>query len=139
MDRQTPKRLTAPIKKTRPCRGAPSPSEANLMADVNGTSTPYPLQHTNGHTNGYSVFTDTVEDVGLYIHDVDSEQAVIGALLLEGETFGQVNRMLTPASFYSERLRLIWKAIAAVWDEGSPVNTVSVAYMLQEQEQLGML
>ena len=38
MDRQTPKRLTAPIKKTRPCRLAPSPSETNLMVDSHSTT-----------------------------------------------------------------------------------------------------
>ena len=46
---------------------------------------------------------------------------------------------LTPTSFYYMPLRFCWSAIKALWDEGSPINQVSVAYRLREQEQLGLV
>ena len=108
------------------------------MSFNNGTTPIAASQHSNGNSNGHanSVFDDVLE-TGFLLHDQGAEEAVIGSLLLDGETFAQVNRTLTPASFYSYPLRLIWQAIEALFEVGSPVDQVTVAYRLREEDQLG--
>ena len=73
---------------------------------------------------------------GLLPHDDDAEYAVIGSLLIDGDAFGKVSTILTPASFYSGKLRACWKAMQSLWAAGSPINQVSVAHRLKEHDAL---
>lgn len=67
------------------------------MADLNLTTSSLAPQHPNGHRE--SVFSDTdLSDLqlALLLQDKGTEEAVIGSLLLDGESFEQVNRTAYP-------------------------------------------
>ncbi len=67
---------------------------------------------------------------------LDFEQAVLGALLLEQESYEQVSNLLTPESFYDHRHQIIYKAIQSLQIEQRPVDVVTVPQYLESQGEL---
>ena len=43
-------------------------------------------------------------------HDIEAEEAVIGSMLIDGESFLQISSTLTPDDFYREKNRLCFAA-----------------------------
>ena len=67
---------------------------------------------------------------------LDMEVAVIGALMLEKEAWGQVAEMLKPESFYDKRHQIIFQAIQTLNVEEKPVDIMTVCDQL---ERTGLL
>ena len=67
---------------------------------------------------------------------VDFEQAVLGALLIEQEAYEQVSNLLTPESFYDHRHQIIYKAIQSLQVNQRPVDVVTVPQYLESQGEL---
>lgn len=67
---------------------------------------------------------------------LDVEEAVLGAMLLEPQCVDEGIEELRPACFYSEPHRLIFEAIAALVNEHSPVDIITVAAKLGQQGKL---
>lgn len=61
------------------------------------------------------------------LHSLDSEQAVLGALLLPGSTAFDRIGQLKPNHFFSEEHRLIFGEIVAMAAQGQPIDPVLVA------------
>ncbi len=72
--------------------------------------------------------------------NLEAEQAVLGALMLEPEVGSSVFEMLQPEDFYRDSHRLIFSAIRDLFNKGDPIDLVSVAEALRQQgrlEQIG--
>ena len=69
-------------------------------------------------------------------HDVEAEEAVIGSLLIDGETINRVAAVLKPEDFFRERNRWCFDACKALYERGDAINQVSVAHELSIREQL---
>lgn len=72
--------------------------------------------------------------------NLEAEQAVLGAMMLEPEAGSSVFEMLHPDDFYRDSHRLIFTAIQDLSEKGDPVDLVSVADILRRQghlEQVG--
>ncbi|TGE33998.1 replicative DNA helicase [Desulfosporosinus sp. Sb-LF] len=69
-------------------------------------------------------------------HNLEAEQAVLGAMMLEPETGSSVFEMLQPEDFYRDNHRLIFSAIRDLFEKGDPVDLVSVAEILRQQGRL---
>jgi replicative DNA helicase len=54
------------------------------------------------------------------------ENAVIGVCLLEGEAVGRIYGIIAPEMFYHERNRNIFQAILDLWQDGVPVDLLTV-------------
>ena len=67
---------------------------------------------------------------------LDMEVAVIGALMVEQEAWGQVAEMLKPESFYDKRHQIIFQAIQTLNVEQKPVDIMTVCDQL---ERTGLL
>jgi replicative DNA helicase len=67
-----------------------------------------------------------VEALRVPPHDITAEQAVLGALMLAPESLAKVSDWLTEHDFYRADHRLIYRAVAALIDRGSPVDTVTM-------------
>ena len=67
---------------------------------------------------------------------LDMEVAVIGALMVEQEAWGQVAEILKPESFYDKRHQLIFQAIQTLNVEQKPVDIMTVCDQL---ERTGLL
>jgi len=68
--------------------------------------------------------------------DIDAEQAVLGALLLDPEAVHHVPSTLRPDDFYHQGHRLIFEAALNLAEQGQPVDLVTVTGRLREQGTL---
>jgi AAA domain/DnaB-like helicase N terminal domain len=66
---------------------------------------------------------------------IEAEQSVLGSLLLDGSSFGQVADVLVAADFYRFEHRLIFGAIEAIVRRGEPVDPLTVFEQLQSESQ----
>lgn len=68
--------------------------------------------------------------------NLEAEQAVLGAMMLEPEVGSSVFEMLQPEDFYRDNHRLIFSAIRDLFEKGEPIDLVSVAEILRQQGRL---
>lgn len=68
--------------------------------------------------------------------NLDAEQAVLGALLLDQDAIYRVSSTLRPEDFYQSANRLIYAAALALHDAGQPVDLVTVTEQLRRDNLL---
>ena len=69
-------------------------------------------------------------------HSIESEQAMIGALLIAPESFDQVADVVSEKDFYQFDHRLIFRAILALGAANQPTDVVTVTGWLEQNELL---
>jgi replicative DNA helicase len=69
-------------------------------------------------------------------HNLEAEEAVLGAILAAGRLLAEVAALLEEADFYRPAHRTIWRAILRLADRGEPTDPITV---LGELEQAGEL
>ena len=67
---------------------------------------------------------------------VEAEQSVLGGLMLDGQAFDRIADKITPDDFYRKEHRLIFTAIAALVEAGSPADVVTVSEWLEKNNEL---
>ena len=68
--------------------------------------------------------------------NLEMEQAVIGALMIEQDAYSLVGEILRPESFYDHRHQLIYDAIRSLNSQQSPIDLLTVTEYLDRQSQL---
>ncbi len=68
-------------------------------------------------------------------HSLESEEATIGSLLLDGKAIGDAS-FLKPEDFYHEPTRLTFQACLDVESRGEGINQITIA---QELDRQGLL
>lgn len=66
-------------------------------------------------------------------YSLEAEQAVLGALLLDPESFATVAEILKSDDFYGEGHREIYRALKRLAESGRPIDMVTVTEELQQQ------
>ena len=69
-------------------------------------------------------------------HDIEAEEAVLGSLLMDGESILKVAGVLKPTDFYREKNRSCYEACLAIYSRSEAVNQVTVAHQLALQEEI---
>jgi replicative DNA helicase len=69
-------------------------------------------------------------------HNLEAEQAVLGAILTSGRLLVEVAAQLQEADFYRPAHRTIWRAILALADRGDPTDPVTVLGELDHAGEL---
>ena len=69
-------------------------------------------------------------------HDIEAEEAVLGSLLIDGESILKVAGVLKPTDFYREKNRSCYEACLAIYSRSEAVNQVTVAHQLALQEAI---
>jgi len=64
-------------------------------------------------------------------NSIESEEAVIGSILIDPDVVPDVMELLTSRDFYSRKNQLIFSAMEKLFDDGSPVDIVSVTERLR--------
>ena len=72
-------------------------------------------------------------------HDIEAEEAVIGSLLIDGESILKVAGRLTPADFYRDRNSYCYEACLALFERREAINQVTVTNELNLKERLEMV
>jgi replicative DNA helicase len=67
---------------------------------------------------------------------IETEKALLGALLIRPEGIAESIDVLSPDAFYSEKHRIIYRAMLALFGKNDPVDIESVRAKLSDQNQL---
>ncbi len=68
-------------------------------------------------------------------HDLEAERQILGAMLLRPDLVVQLRSMLRSEEFYSEAHRLVWDAIAALYDAGrADIDALQVIHHLNDRK-----
>lgn len=70
-------------------------------------------------------------------HNLEAEEAVIGSVLIDPESFFDVAQFLKPDDFYIVKHRWIWEVFVALHDTRTPIDLLTVQEELERREQLG--
>lgn len=70
-------------------------------------------------------------------HDLEAEQAVLGALLLDQDAMAVIRDHLEPGDFYAERHAHIYRAAVELHDRGEPIDTVTLRSQLERNDLVG--
>ncbi|MCE5394632.1 MAG: replicative DNA helicase [Acidithiobacillus sp.] len=69
-------------------------------------------------------------------HSREAEQSVLGGLLIDPETWDQINEIVSTADFYERRHQTIFSAIADMFQAGLEMDAVTLSEFLQDRGQL---
>lgn len=74
-------------------------------------------------------------------HSVESEQAVLGGLLLDNGAWDRIADMLTEADFYLADHRILFQTMRTMFERGEPVDVITLATAIEargEAERIGL-
>lgn len=69
-------------------------------------------------------------------HSLDAEQSVLGSMLLDKEAVAATSELLLGEDFYSDAHKEIYEAILDTYDQGKPVDLVTLAEALRRRGSL---
>lgn len=69
-------------------------------------------------------------------HNIEAEQAVLGAIFLEQEALVTASEILTPGDFYRPAHQRIYQVMVELGERGEPVDLVTVTAELENKKQL---
>ena len=67
---------------------------------------------------------------------LETEKALLGALMIRPEGMFEVSDVLAPDAFYSEKHRIIYRAMLALYSKTEPIDIESVRTKLSDEENL---
>ena len=69
-------------------------------------------------------------------HDLDSEKAVLGSILIDRDALGEVSDFLAPGDFYRQAHAWVYRAMLAIAERSEPLDVVTVAAELERAGDL---
>jgi replicative DNA helicase len=69
-------------------------------------------------------------------HDVEAEEAVVAALLVDTEAIYRVAPILKPEDFFREKNGWVYEACLDLWNRDEAINQITVAHELARKERL---
>ncbi|UOQ83778.1 replicative DNA helicase [Gracilibacillus salinarum] len=69
-------------------------------------------------------------------HNIEAEQAVIGAIFLDPDAISSASEVLMPEDFYRASHQLIFRAMMQLADKGEPIDIVTATTLLANNQQL---
>src|SRR3989338_11599386 len=67
---------------------------------------------------------------------LESEQALLGSIMLRTESLYDISDLLQPKSFYAEKHRVIYEAMLDLHRKHEPIDLLTLATRLEERGQL---
>ena len=69
-------------------------------------------------------------------HDLEAEEAVVGSLLIDSDSFVQVAHLIKPGDFYREKNQMCFSACLDLFQRGEAIDQVTVARELSRTDRL---
>lgn len=76
------------------------------------------------------------KDLKLPPQDLDAEQSVLGALMIDKDAIGSVSDLLLPGDFYKKANSIIFEAFLRLWEKREPIDILSATAELKRTDQL---
>ena len=68
--------------------------------------------------------------------NVEAEQSVLGAMLIEREAISRVTEILRPEDFYREAHRIIYNSILQLFNKNEAVDLITITEQLKKEDKL---
>ena len=69
-------------------------------------------------------------------HDLEAEEAVVGSLLIDSDSFVRIAHVIKPEDFYREKNQICFSACLSLFQRGEAIDQVTVARELSRTERL---
>lgn len=93
-----------------------------------------PVSHDKGHTRGH---VDPMSGHDrLPPQNIEAEQSVLGAILLENEAISSAIETLTPNDFYKDAHKQIFVAMLELYEKSEPIDLITLTEQLSGKEKL---
>ena len=69
-------------------------------------------------------------------HDIEAEEAVLGSILIDGDSFVRITQQLKPDDFYNGKNKYCFEACSAVFERDEALNQITIAHELGLKERL---
>jgi replicative DNA helicase len=69
-------------------------------------------------------------------HDIEAEEAVVAALLVDSEAIYRIAPILKPEDFFREKNGWVYEACLDLWNRDEAINQITVAHELARKERL---
>ncbi len=76
------------------------------------------------------------KDIKLPPQDLEAEQSVLGALMIDKEAIGNIADQLIPNDFYDRRNGTIYETVLDLWEKRAPIDIMSVSSELKKKSLL---
>ena len=70
-------------------------------------------------------------------HNIEAEEAMIGSVLIDPESFFDVAQFLKPEDFYIVKHRWVWDVFVTLHDARTPIDLLTVQDELEKRNQMG--
>ncbi|MDC8829852.1 replicative DNA helicase [Alteromonas gilva] len=78
----------------------------------------------------------SVEKLKVPPHSIEAEQAVLGSMLIDPESWDKVSELVTDSEFYNRSHQIVFKAILKLLANSQPVDLITVSELLENNDQL---
>lgn len=68
-------------------------------------------------------------------HNIEAEQSVLGAILIDKEAINTASEILSPEDFYDGQHQQIFEAMVALYEERTPIDIVTLTAQLKKVKQ----
>lgn len=79
---------------------------------------------------------NTIQQERIPPHDEESEQAVLGSLLIDKNAIDKIADVVRPEDFYRDANRLIFESMLDLYERSEPIDVVSLSGKLEQRGQL---
>lgn len=76
------------------------------------------------------------KDLRLPPQDLEAEQSVLGALMIDKDAMSSVSDLLVPSDFYKKAHAIIFEAFLRLWENREPIDILSATAELKRADQL---
>lgn len=78
----------------------------------------------------------SIEKLKVPPHSIEAEQAVLGSMLIDPDTWDKVSELVTDGEFYNRSHQIVFKAILELLGKNQPVDLITVSELLENKDQL---
>lgn len=68
-------------------------------------------------------------------HDIDAEQAVLGAILIDKDAVITVSQLISSENFYDDRHKEIYDAMIELYEERKPIDLLTITSVLKKRKK----
>jgi len=79
------------------------------------------------------------ENLRIPPQNIDSEKALLGAIMIKPEALHDINDIISPDSFYAEKHRIIYNSMLELYSRNEPIDLLSLSTKLKESKSLDQI
>lgn len=68
-------------------------------------------------------------------HDIEAEQAILGAILIDKDAIITVSQLVSPDNFYDDRHKEIYDAMLTLYEERKPIDLLTITSVLKKKKK----